>query len=1163
MDPAEYLGFADFFKIFGYNIDNIELIKPDQNARKSAQVMVYWQKSLARIIKHCFSITGKMSTYPIVKNILNICAIAILIRGIAYPLNISAQDRNLTFEHITTRDGLSQSTITCILQDSLGFMWFGTQDGLNKYDGYSFTTYHYDPHDTTSILGIFIFSIIEDTNGNLWIGTESGLNMFNRSHNNFVRYQHDVHDPSSLSGTEVRAVLEDSRGNLWVGSKGGDLDRFDRDSKNFVHYQHDGNDLSVLSRDICSIYEDSRNNLWIGSLNGDFGLFDIGKEVFNPIYYRNEKLSDYEIWNITGDRDDNIWISTYRSGLYLMSFSGAGEGEIFHYKHDINDAGSISSNDIFTVFEESNGRLWIGTENGGLNLFDRSNGRFIHYGSDPFDEKGLNCNSVWSICEDKTGNLWIGTHAGGINLLAKYRKDFGHYKHIPGKGNSLSHNSVASFCEDSRGNLWIGTDGGGLNLFDRESGTFSAFNTKNSNLGSDAVLSLFEDSRGNLWAGTWEGGLNLYNRESRRFRRYTTENSNLCSNIIFSILEDRRGVLWTGSFFGGLSYFDRNSNSFINYTPDNSMISDDQIRMILEDSYGYLWACGATGLNSFDPETETFTVYRHDKNNNRSLSAGYVLSILEAADSTLWIGTSGGLNRFDRQQQLFTGYYIKDGLPSDAIKGIEEDDQGNLWLSTNRGLSRFNPETGIFENYDHSDGLQDDEFYQCSSYKSRNGELYFGGVNGFNVFHPEDIKCNPYIPPVVITDFQIFNQPVKIGEDSPLQTNIGEAERITLSYKQNVISFGFTALNYISSEKNQYAYKLDGFDKEWNFIGTKHTASYTNLDPGAYTFRVKASNNDGVWNEEGTSVRIIITPPFWQRWWFKIIGISFLVFVVVLIYYIRVRQIMNRNIILQEQVNERTKEINEKNKILLEQTEEITSQRDALNIANSAKDKLFSIISHDLRSPFNTIKGFIELIRLKYDTYTDDEKKKLIGIINDSTENVYNLLDNLLNWSRAQRGSLKFNPQMTNIIDLIRNKIDLLDYQAVNKNIHLWIECASDEINLEIDPGLINVVIQNLLTNAIKFTHPDGEIKVRCSIENSRLIISVRDNGTGMSEEDVKKLFRPDMHFSSRGTENEIGTGLGLLICKDFVEIHHGEIWLESELNKGSTFFISLPVTQA
>ncbi len=1103
----------------------------------------------------------KLIYVQIMKNKSAIYIRALLVIFLTHPFGLEAQTKKLTFEHITTRDGLSQSTITCSLQDSDGFMWFGTQDGLNRYDGYSFAIYHHIPNDSTSLTGNFIYRVVEDSNGNLWVGTESGLNMFNRSKNSFIRYQHDVKNPSSLGGNEVRALLEDSQGNLWVGTVGGDLDRLDSENGEFIHYRDGSVESGRVSQNIYSIYEDSRNRLWIGSMNGDVSLFNRKTGDFSPVYYRNEKLSNKEIWNITGDSKGNVWICTYRNGLYVVRISGNEEPEIVHYKHDRNDASSISSDFIFTAYEDREGHLWVGTENGGLNLFDRKSEVFTHYRSDPFDEKSLNNNSIWSILEDKTGNLWIGTHVGGINLHTRYGNLFSHFKHIPGRDNSLSHNSVTTFSEDMQGNIWIGTDGGGINLFDRVLETSIHYNAENSGLSSDAVMSTLVDSRGRLWVGTWEGGLNLFDKDIRRFIHFTTGNSNLCSNTSFSILEDRRGIIWIGSFFGGLSYYDESNNNFINYTPQNSSLSDNLIRMILEDSNGVIWACGATGLNSFDPETETFTLYSYDPTDPNSLSKGYVVSILEATDSTLWIGTTSGLNRFDMQKKLFTHYYVKEGLRSNAVKAIEEDDQGHLWLSTNKGLSRLDPETGVIVNYDISDGLQGNEFYQCSSFKSSKGELYFGGINGFNVFHPGEMKTNPFVPPVVITDFQLFNKPVEIGDHSPLRTHINTAKTITLSHRQTVFSFQFSALNYISSEQNQYAYILDGFDEEWNFAGTKHTASYTNIDPGKYTFRVKASNNNGVWNEEGTSVKIKVTPPFWQTWGFRIVAILFLASATFFIYYMRVRQVLHRNLMLQEQVEERTKEVIEKNTLLLDQTEELTTQRDQLNATNSVKDKLFSIISHDLRSPFNTMKGFIELISLNYAQYSEEKKIEMIGMIHESAESLYTLLDNLLNWSRSQRGKLKFNPRPTNMISLIIDKIDLMNYQAVSKSILLGYTSESDEIILDVDPDLINVVMQNLLTNALKFTQPGGKILVNCKIEKNYLIIAVSDTGVGISKDNVKKLFRSDIHFTTRGTKNETGTGLGILICKDFVEMNHGEIWVESELNKGSTFYVKLPVS--
>ncbi len=1094
---------------------------------------------------------------------------------------VFAQGNKLEFEHFTTKDGLSQSTIACILQDNKGFMWFGTQNGLNKYDGYTFTNYLYDSDNPASMLGSFVMEITEDSEGNLWIGTESGLNRYDRAIDGFIRYGHKINDPNSLGGDEVRAILEDSRNNLWICTINGGLNLFDRENEKFIQYKHDEtNPNSLSSNDITAIFEDSRHNLWIGSMHGDLDLFDRENGVFTHYYYKNKKLSDTEIWSIAGDSEGNIWICTYRNGLYKMYLNNTGDYDFIHYKNDIYDISSISGNAIFTVFEDSKGRLWVGTENEGLNLFDRENNRFIRYKADYYSDEGLNNNSIWSIYEDRTGNLWFGTHAGGINMMPKFGGYFRHYKNNPGDKNSLSHNSVTSFCEDARHHIWVGTDGGGLNLFDRKNGTFINFDRENSNLSNNTVLSIFEDSRGNLWIGTWDGGLNLFDRERGKFIQYTPENSNLCSNTIFSIFEDHNGVLWVGAFFGGIGYFDRALHTFINYTPENSNLSDDNIRVVTEDSYGNLWVAGAQGLNLFDREKETFTLFTHDENDKKSLTPGYVLSILESDDSTLWIGTTGGLNKFDRKNQNFIQFHIKDGLPDDAIKGIREDNTGNLWISTNKGLSMFNPETEEFKNYDVSDGLQDNEFYQCSHYKSVNGELYFGGVHGFNVFNPENIIENPYIPPIVITDFRIFNKPVPIGQDSPLQAYIGETKEIELSYRQSVFSFEFAALNYISSKKNQYAYKLDGFDINWNNIGTRNTATYTNIDPGEYIFRVKGSNNDGIWNEDGASVKIIITPPFWQTWWFKLVSISIIVLLVFFIFYMKLSQIRRRNIILERLVKERTREIDEKNSLLIQQTEELnstntlleerqqqveeqadelTTQRDQLSEANSVKDKLFSIIAHDLRSPFNTLKGFVNLLQSRYADYSDEERKNMLNIIDNSSEHVYNLLDNLLNWSRSQMGAIHFVPEMGNVVDVAGNIITLFKDQAAVKNISIESNFDAENISLMIDKEMINIVLRNLLANAIKYTNVNGKVQLNCTREKDHVIISVKDDGVGISEEDKEKLFRNDVHFTSRGTNSETGTGLGLILCKELVEKHRGKIWIESEVNKGTTIFFSLP----
>lgn len=1108
--------------------------------------------------------------------------IIVILKILTTSLHTYAQTRNLKFEHLTTKDGLSQSSITCIIQDRKGFIWFGTQDGLNKYDGYNFTIYRHDPLDTSTISGNSVTAILEDRNGNLWIGSEGGLDLFKISENIFIHYKHEESDNNSLSNNNVISIIEDYDGNLWIGTNSGGLNHFEKNTESFTHYKHDeGNLKSISSNDVYTVFEDSKKNLWVGSWHGDLDLYDREQQTFQHYFFRNKKLSSNIIRDILEDRDGNLWVCTYGDGLYKMVHSYNDKYEFDHYHHDVKNINSLSGDAVYTILEDSQDRLWIGTENEGLNIFLKEDNRFIQYKPDVFDENSISHNSIWSLFEDRTGNIWIGTFAGGINMVPRYGGYFNHYKNNPGVKKSLSNNAVTSFYEDSKHNFWVGTDGGGLNLFNREKGTFIYYDSRNSNLSSNAVLSVFEDSKGKLWVGTWGGGLNLFDPQTSSFTSYTKENTNLSSDNIFSIFEDKRGVLWVGAFWGGICCFDKERNTFINYTPDNSDLSDNRIRVITGDSYGMLWVGGDLGLNMFNPETGKFIIYKHEENDVYSLSEGWVLSILEANDSTLWIGTSGGLNKFDRGKQSFIHYQVKDGLPNNTIKGIREDEKGNLWLSTNKGLSKFNPETGRFKNYDVSDGLQDNEFYQCSHYKSRQGEIFFGGVNGFNSFNPLDIIDNPYIPPVIITDFLIFNKPVSVGKDSPLQTHISEAKSIKMSYWHTVFSLEFTALNYISSRKNKYAYKLNGFDQDWNYIGTKHTANYTNLDPGEYTFKVKGSNNDGIWNEEGTSIRIIITPPFWGTLWFKSGIIVFAVFLISLIFYLKVSQIRRRNLTLERLVKERTKEIDEKNKILIQQAEylnqsnkilderrqlieeqadELKVQRDLLSEVNSVKDKLFSIIAHDLKNPFNTLKGFIELIHTRYDDYTEQERKNMISIIDNSADLVYNLLNNLLNWSRSQRGVIHFVPEIVNIIDLVNENIELFEKQAENKNIKIESKTSVKDISLMIDKEMINIVIRNLLANAIKYTRVNGKIELNFTRENNNVIILVKDNGIGISMENKEKLFRNDVHFSIPGTKNETGTGIGLILCKELIEKHQGKIWIESELDQGTTIFVSLPV---
>jgi ligand-binding sensor domain-containing protein/GAF domain-containing protein/two-component sensor histidine kinase len=779
-------------------------------------------------------------------------------------------------------------------------MWFGTQDGLNRYDGYIFIVYRHDPSNPASISSNSINALFQDSKGNLWIGTGGGLELYDHIQNTFIHFKHSETDSSSLSNDNVTSICEDHNGNLWIATKDGGINRYDRARKTFIPFRHKtDNQNSISSDNVYMTFVDKNNNLWIGSWNGDVDIYRIEQNQFirYPKISNNKKI----IRNIIEDSKRNIWICTHGDGLVQMNPDNKGNYQVTRrYKHDKDKINSLSGNDIFTILEDRQGKLWIGTENEGLNLFDSKMKSFIRYRSDIFDKSSLSHNSIWSICEDATGNLWVGTHMGGINLLYRYEAGFLHYYNNPGNPNSISNNSVTSFYEDRQGIFWVGTDGGGLNRFDRKSSKFTCFRMSNSKLSSDAVLSIYEDSRGQFWVGTWGGGLNLFDRnKGQTVYNYTKENNGLSSDYVFSIQEDLQGKLWIGTLWGGVSCLYPAENRFRNYILQNNNLTDNDVRVVVRDIDGCIWIGGGLGLYRMDPKKGSTEKFKYNEIDPNGISEGWVLSILVASDSTLWIGTNGGLNRFNRETRQFTRYYVKDGLPNDVINGIEEDDNGCLWLSTNKGISKFNPKASDFKNYDVSDGLQGNEFYQCSHFKSRRGELFFGGANGFNVLRPKDFTYNSFVPPVYITDFRIFNKPVQISSDSPLKADILQTDSIPLSYTQSVITFEFAALNYISPEKNQYAYQMKNFDHDWNYVGTKRTATYTNLDPGEYIFMVKATNNDGVGNDNVKSIKIIIIQPFWRDSWFRT---SIIIIIFLLYYYFRVRIIQAQRKRLHEQV---------------------------------------------------------------------------------------------------------------------------------------------------------------------------------------------------------------------------------------------------------------------
>jgi len=864
----------------------------------------------------------------------------------------------IRFESLSLEEGLSQSSARSILQDRQGFLWIGTEDGLNRYDGYSFKIYRPLFNDPNSLSDRWIFDLFEDRDGYIWIGTrQGGLNRFDPRTEKFIHYRHNAEDPSSVSSNNIRSILQDSAGNIWVGTLDG-LDRLDPKTGEFTHYRNHPDDPDSLSSNrITSLLQGKNSTLWVGTGNGGLNQFDPATGTFRH-YHHDAKLetsiSSDTIHAIREAQNGDLWLATSNG---LSRFDPL-TGQAMRYKYSPDSSDSRLNNLVSTIYIDRSGTLWVGTDRG-LDRFDEQSEKFVNYHHIPALPDSLNSNMILSIYEDREGILWVGTYGGGVSKYNRGMEKFTFYRNDPENPNSLGSNMVFDLHVDPSGITWIGTQNG-LDRFNPATGRFGHYRHDAylpGSLSDNLVWAVLRDSLGKLWVGT-RGGLDQYNESVGRFIHHTynpQDPRSIASNLVYHLYEDRSGELWIGTG-EGLDRYDRETGKFIHYVdPENpSGATKDAVIAIREDGDGNLWVgTFNSGLFRLDRDPEKFTYYKNELQKTGSLNNNSIMAITQDQQGNLWIATAGGgLNRYDPATDLFTAYTEEDGLPNDVVYAVIEDTQGFLWLSTNFGVSRFGPNTMTFRNYTTSDGLQGNEFNQGAYAQGPDGAIYFGGVSGFNIFHPERVRDSTYLPPVALTGLTQNGRPIQTEMAVPA------LNEITLEWPQDSFEFDFTALSFAEPVGNHFAYKLENFDRDWNNIGNRRSGRYTNLPGGTYTLRIRASNSDGAWNETGTAVRVTVIPPFWKTGWFYGLAGLAVLLMVASIYRLRIHGIEVQKRELERQVNERTREMQQ----LFEQNKELAvieeRNRLARDLHDSAKQKAFAslaqlgtaggLIAHDI-----------------------------------------------------------------------------------------------------------------------------------------------------------------------------------------------------------------------
>jgi two-component system, sensor histidine kinase ChiS len=1039
--------------------------------------------------------------------------------------DLFSQKPSLIFNNLGLNDGLSQSTVRAIAEDKSGFMWFGTEDGLNKYDAYVFTVYRPIPFDKYSISSSNIRNSYTDSKGNLWIMTRGGLNLYDPLKDRFYNYKSETYPVFQNLRNQVEDLAEDNKGNLWLAAEKEGLYKIESiystpEKFSYSPKENIGKMVSVES--------DNRGNLWIGTWDGLL-KFNIRKKEFTDL--RTIYGRGYQVNNIYFDAKGFLWISSTH-GLKIINTA---TGNIKEYFHNDEDYESINGNNVLKAIPYKDGNFLIAMDGTGIDYFNIKTKKFSHFTHE--NTAQLSSNNITSFYKDSKGDLWAGAFINGVNFSNPTTNLFALVPNNPYSDRGIKNGIITSFLKDMNGSFWVSTDGGGLYIRPQGKNEFLNFKTSKQHKGpsSDAVISLLEDVAGKVWLATYGGGLNLFLPEDSVFKVFKHDPSNpasICNNKL-KCLTQYEGKLWIGSYGTGISVLDKDSGKFKHYAEDKSdltSIPSDWIQKIFKDREGNLWIGTFNGLCKYLPETDNFKTYLFDKANTLG-DKNFINDIFEDSQGHLWIATSGGLVSFNSHEETFYIYTTDNGLSHNTIASILEDDRSNLWLATGNGLTRFNTASKRGIPYTIKDGAPSSTFFLDSKFKDESGKLYFGTNRGYLIIDPLMSAKNNFIPPIVLTEIKIAHSVVHAGgKDSTLAKHINQTKKLSLTYDQNAFTIEFAALNYNNSKKNKYAFKLEGFDLAWNYVEDQRTATYTNLNPGSYIFRVKGSNNDDIWNKEGTFIEITIIPPWWKTWWFITIEIISSCLFLYLLYWFRIKSIRNKNFLLEDIVQKRTEELHQSNERL---------------------ETFIYKASHDIKGP---LKSIIGLTNIGEKDVNDPVALNYFKHINKSTKKLDVLLSDLLQLTKVkqviiQKEKINFREMISEAMSSFEH---LPGYEKMKFNIDI-----NQNLDFYSDKKLLSSIIQNLIENPIKYkdeSKKECRLDIKVKVKNAEEAdLTFSDNGLGIPEESQTKIF--DMFY--KVNESSFGTGLGLYIVKTTVEKLEGTIRLESKSGIGSTFYIN------